>query len=111
MMLRLRQISLVALLFCALTHAWFGHDLLLHGHHHDELHEASYSTSWKGQANQLSSLLGSPALVPKVLLWNHLQDPGACIATIEDVEANLQLSHFLDAKRVPRPPPLLSFIA
>ena len=110
-MLRLRQISLVAILLCALSHAWFGHDLF-HGHHHDELHEASYSTSWKGQADQLSStLLGSPALVSRVLLWDHLRDKGSWIATTEDVDTSFQAPHFLDAKQIPRPPPHFPFIA
>jgi hypothetical protein len=105
-MFRLRQISLVAILFCALSHAWVGHDYF-HGHHHDELQEAAYSTSWKGQADQLSST----ALTTKVLLWNHLSDRGLWIATCEDLDTSFQAPHFLDAKQVPRPPPRFSFVA
>lgn len=107
---RLRQISLVALLFCALSHAWFGHDLF-HGHHHNELHEASYSTSWKGQADQISSLLGSPALLTPIQDWEHLYTTGSWIDTVEESGLSFKAPHFLDAKQVPRPPPSLSFIA
>ena len=106
----LRQISLVTLLFCALSHAWFGHDLL-HGHHHDELHEASYSTSWKGQVDQLSSLLGATALLTPIQDWKHLKHTGAWIDTIEETSRSFQAPHFLDAKQLPRPPPRFSFIA
>lgn len=107
---QLRQIGLVALLLCALSHAWFGHDLF-HGHHHDELHEASYSTSWKGQADQLTSLLGSPALLTPTQDWAHLQTSGDWIDTIEESSPSFQAPHFLDAQQVPRPPPSFSFIA
>lgn len=106
----MRHIGLIALLFCALSHAWFGHDLL-HGHHHHELQEASYSTAWKGQTDQLSSLLDSPALVPRLILWRKLQVQGPWVATLENTETNVESAKFLDAKQVPRPPPRFSFIA
>lgn len=106
----MRHIGLITLLFCALSHAWFGHDLF-HGHHHDELQEASYSTSWKGQTDQLSSLLGSPALLIPIQDWDHLRISGTWIETVEETNRSFQAPHFLDAKQVPRPPPFLSFIA
>jgi len=108
-MLKLRQISLVALLFCALSHAWYGHDLL-HGHHHDELHETSYSASWKGQTDQFS-LLNFAALPTPVRDWENLQSRGSWIDTVEETNLSFEAPHFLDAKQVPRPPPSLSFIA
>lgn len=106
---KLRQISLVTLILCALLHAWFGHDLL-HGHHHQDLGEASYSTAYKSQADQFSSLLGTPALTTDFVLWN-LQDKGYWIATLEDFEVTFQSYDLLDAKQVPRPPPAFSLIA
>ena len=107
---KLRQISLVALLFCALSHAWFGHDLF-HGHHHDELNETSYSTSWKGQTDQFSSLLHFAALPTPTQNWEHLPSRGDWIDSVEETNLSFEVPHFLDAKQVPRPPPSLSFIA
>ena len=108
-MLRLRRISLLAILFCGLFHAWFGHDLL-HGHHHHDLEEASYSTVWKGQADHLSSLLSSPALTTDVFLWEPPStDPW--IATVEALEFTYSSAHLLDTSQAPRPPPVFSFIA
>lgn len=106
---KLRQISLVALLFCALSHAWFGHNLY-HGHHHDELQETSYSTSWKSQTDQFS-LLNFAALPTPVRDWEHLQSRGSWIDTVEETNLSFEAPHFLDAKQVPRPPPAFPFIA
>lgn len=108
MNLRLRHIGLVGLLLCALSHAWFGHNLL-HGHHHHDLGEASYSSASRGQADQLDSLLGAPALPTDIVLWN-LQCQALWIATVEETESTFQSSHLLDLKQVPRPPPAFSFI-
>ena len=108
-MLRLRQIGLIALLLCALSHAWCIHDFL-HGHHHDDLGEASYSTIWRGQAGELSTLLSSPALVTGYFQWS-LPTTNSWIATVEEVAENFQAPHLLDPRQVPRPPPVFSLIA
>ncbi len=85
-----------------LAHAWYGHDYL-HGHHHRELGEASYSTSPSGGDGASTAVI----LVPCLQSWRSLLAPPLLVLEVR--EAPDLVYHdplYVTPSLSPRPPPL-----
>lgn len=98
-----RRILLVLLLMLGLAHAWYGHDYL-HGHHHQELGEASYSTSPSSSGGDGASTVA--ILPPCLQSWRGLLAPPLQVLEVREPETLVYHDPLYRARSLsPRPPP------
>ncbi len=108
MLRELKKIGLAGLLLLSLCHAWFGHDLI-HGHHHQDLGEATYSTSTQrvATADLQVHLLTLATLVSFYDLTFHA--PRVIVELRDENLATVVDPQFLERIHSPRAPPAFSF--
>ncbi len=100
----LRHIGIVGMLLWSLLHAWFGHDLV-HGHHHKNLGEATYSTapSRSVGADQVLSLATVALLTT---FCDLLVYSPTVVLELRDFEYDIYRDpQFLEKVHSPRAPP------
>jgi hypothetical protein len=104
-----RHMSVIVVLLLSLAHAWFGHDLV-HGHHHQDLGEASYSTAAPKAQSEHSFQVFAAVLVTSFFEWDIQQSEGV-IALSESTGFSWRDPLHQDPKQIPRPPPVFFFHA
>lgn len=104
----LRNIGLAGLLLLSLCHAWFGHDLV-HGHHHQNLGEATYSTS--PQRSATADLQVPLLTVATLFSFCDLTfiAPREIVELRDETVATFTDPQFLERIHSPRAPPVFSF--
>lgn len=102
-----RHISMVGLLMWSLMHAWFGHDLV-HGHHHQNLDEAAYSTAAPRSDTDVLSQLGPAALLVGFCDF-AMAKPTETLEALTFEVASFSDPPSLEKIHSPRAPPSYSF--